>query len=237
MSVVDGTWEWLTDPAHWTGPQGVLVRTLEHLRISALALALACALALPIGVLLGHWGRGGALAINVGNVGRAVPTFGVLVILASWAPVGVGDLAAVLALAVFAVPPLLTNAYVGMRAVEPDVREAARGMGMTGAQLLRRVELPLALPLLAAGFRTATVQVVATATLAALVAGGGLGRFIVDGYGQQDYPMMVGGALLVALLSVATELGLGLAERRLTPGARREATRGEVRAVQPATGS
>jgi osmoprotectant transport system permease protein len=237
VTLLAGTWAWLADPSHWSGPDGVPVRTLEHLQISALALALACAVALPVGVLLGHWGRGGAVAVNVGNVGRAIPTFGVLVILASWERVGVGNLAAVLALAVFAVPPLLTNAYVGMRAVEPDVREAARGMGMTGGQLLRRVELPLALPLLAAGFRTAAVQVVATATLAALVAGGGLGRFIVDGYGQQDQAMGFAGAVLVALLAIATELGLGLVERRVTPGARRRAARPTARAVQPATGS
>lgn len=220
MNLLVATWEWFLDPAHWSGPDGVPVRFAQHLAISAAALALALVVAVPLGVLLGHVGRGGVLAVNVGNVGRAVPTFGVLVILASWEPVGVGDLAAVLALAVFAVPPLLTNAYVGMRGVDADVKEAARGMGMTRGQLVRRVELPLALPLLAAGVRTATVQVVATATLAALVAGGGLGRFIVDGYGRLDYPMMLAGALMLAVLSMLTELGLARLERRVAFGAR-----------------
>ena len=119
--------------------------------------------------------------MNVGNVGRAIPTFGLLIIFASWSTIGVGDKAAILALAIFAIPPLLTNAYVGMRGVDPDVKDAARGMGMTGGQLIRKVELPLAVPLIFGGIRTATVQVVATATLAAVVAGGGLGRYIVDG--------------------------------------------------------
>ena len=168
--------------------------------ISGFALLLACAVALPLGIWLGHRGRGGFLAVNVGNAGRAIPTFGVLIIFASWEPVGVGDLAAVLALALFAIPPILTNTYVGLREVDPDVKDAARGMGMTGGQQLRRVELPLARPLVFAGLGTSTVQTVATATLAALVAGGGLGRFIVDGFALQDYPMLYGGTMLVAVL-------------------------------------
>ncbi len=216
---MSGTWQWLTDPAHWHGADGIPTRLAQHLVISGLALLLACLVALPLGIWLGHRGRGGFLAINVGNAGRAVPTFGVLIIFASWKPIGVGDLAAVLALALFAIPPILTNTYVGLREVDADVKDAARGMGMTGAQQLRRVELPLARPLLFAGLATSTVQTVATATLAALVAGGGLGRYIVDGFALQDYPMLYGGTVLVATLCIGLEVVLRATQRRLDPTA------------------
>jgi osmoprotectant transport system permease protein len=214
---MSGTWAWLTDPAHWQGPDGIPTRLVQHLVISGLALLIACAVALPLGIWLGHRGRGGFLAVNVGNAGRAIPTFGVLIILASWEPVGVGDLAAILALALFAIPPILTNTYVGLREVDPDIKDAARGMGMTGGQQLRRVELPLARPLVFAGLGTSTVQTVATATLAALVAGGGLGRFIVDGFALQDYPMLYGGTILVAALCITIELVLRAVQHRLDP--------------------
>jgi osmoprotectant transport system permease protein len=220
--VIAQVWAWLTDPAQWSGPNGIPVRLVEHLRISGFALLLACLVALPVAVWLGHVGRGGFLAINVGNVGRAIPTYALLVIFASMDPIGVGEKAAVLALAVFALPPLLTNTYVAMRQVDPEVKDAARGMGMTGGQLLRRVELPLALPFTFAGLRTTTVQVVATATFAALVGGGGLGRYVVDGFGLQDPAELYGGVVLVALLSVAVELVLAAVQRRIT---RRTGTR------------
>lgn len=219
-----GTVDWFLDGAHWSGPEGVPHRLAEHVGITSASVALACAIALPIGIYLGHRGVGGALATNISNAGRAIPTFAVLVLLAA-SPVGFGNRAAVVALTLFAVPPVLTNAYVGMRSVDPEVREAARGMGMTGSQMLRRVELPLALPLVAAGIRTSAVQVVATATLAAVVAGGGLGRFIVDGIGQVDQPMVLAGALLVALLALVTELGLGRVQRWVTPGPGRVVSR------------
>lgn len=238
-ALVSGTWQWLTDPANWQGPNGIPTRLLQHLVISGLALLLACAVALPLGIWLGHRGRGGFLAINVGNAGRAIPTFGVLIIFASWKPVGVGDLAAVLALALFAVPPILTNTYVGLREVDADIKDAARGMGMTGGQQLRRVELPLARPLLFAGLATSTVQTVATATLAALVAGGGLGRYIVDGFALQDYPMLYGGTVLVAALCIGLEVVLRAVQRRLDPTARGTRVHlmpeaQEVRSVEPA---
>lgn len=235
MSMVADTIGWLTDGAHWSGTDGVPHRLVEHVAISAVAVAIAAAVALPVALWLGHLGRGGGLAVNVSNAGRAVPVVALLVLLAV-SPVGFGNRATVIALAVFAVPPILTNAYVAMRGVDDEVKEAARGMGMTGGQLLRRVEVPLAVPLIAAGIRTATVQVVATATLAALVAGGGLGRFLVDGYGRQDYPMVYAGAVLVALLSVATEVVLGAAQRRLTPGRAPGRTRAVPRPDQTPAG-
>ncbi len=220
MNTILGTWHWLTTAEHYRGTAGVPHRLLEHVVISGIAVGLAVLIALPLGLWLGHVGHGGAVAINVSNIGRAIPTFAILVLLAT-VPSLFGDAGAVLALLVFAIPPILTNAYVGMREVDPDVREAAVGMGMAGITLVRRVELPLALPLVAAGVRTATVQVVATATLAAYVGAGGLGRFIADGFGLQDTPMILSGAILVALLALVTEIGLGRLEVGLTPGRRR----------------
>ncbi|MCU1591250.1 MAG: putative transporter permease protein [Frankiales bacterium] len=220
MSVVGETVTWLTDSAHWHGVDGVPHRLVEHLAVSGISVALACVVALPLALALGHVGRGGPLAVNLANASRAVPTFGLLILLAV-TPVGFGNRAAVVALTLFAIPPLLTNAYVGVRDVDREVREAARGMGMTGMQVLRKVELPLALPLIAAGLRTAAVQVVATATLAAYVGGGGLGRLIADGFGRADPGMTTAGGLLVAAFALTVEVLLAGLQRRVTPGSRR----------------
>ncbi|MDT7545056.1 MAG: osmoprotectant transport system permease protein [Actinomycetota bacterium] len=220
MSTVDDTISWLTDSAHWHGVDGVPHRLAEHLAVSGISVGLACLIALPLAFLLGHVGRGGSLAVNISNASRAVPTFGLLILLAV-TPVGFGNRAAVVALTLFAIPPLLTNAYIGVRDVDREIREAARGMGMTGLQVLRRVEVPLALPLVAAGLRTAAVQVVATATLAAYVGGGGLGRLIADGFGRGDNAMTAAGGVLVAALALSVEISLALLQRRLTPGPRR----------------
>ena len=220
MSALQLTWEWLTTGANWSGDGGIPHRLSEHVQITLLSVVIAAAFALPVALWLGHIGRGGAFAVNVSNAGRAVPTFAVLVLLAL-SPVGFGNRAAVVALVLFSIPPILTNAYVGMRGVDREVREAAVGMGMRGGELLRRVELPLALPLIAAGIRTAAVQVVAAATLAAVVAGGGLGRFVYDGFSTQDTGQLLGGAVLVALLAIVTEVGLGRLEAAVTPGRRR----------------
>lgn len=217
MNTIGDTFHWFLDGGHWTGRAGVPFRLFEHVQLTVGAVLIACAIALPIALFLGHIGRGGALAVNISNVGRAVPTFAILVLFAA-SPIGFGNRATLIALVLFAIPPILTNAYVGVRGVDREVREAAVGMGMTGLELLRRVEIPLALPLISAGVRTAAVQVVATATLAALVGGGGLGRFIVDGLSQQDRPMLLAGAILVAALALATELGLGAVQRAVTPG-------------------
>lgn len=219
MGIVADTAGWLADPEHWTGVDGVPHRLLEHVQISGASVAIAAAVALPVAFWLGHVGRGGSVVLNLANASRAVPTFGLLILLAV-TPVGFGNRATVVALVLFAIPPLLTNGYVGVRDVDQQVREAARGMGMTGWQLLRRVELPLALPLIAAGFRTASVQVVATATLAAYVGGGGLGRLIADGFGRADQAMTAAGGVLVALLALAVEVSLALVQRRVTPGGR-----------------
>ncbi len=206
---------WFAAGEHWRGTNGIPHRAFEHLAMSAVAVLVAGAVALPVGLLLGHLNRGGALAINVANVGRAIPSFAILVLATEI--VGIGATPAFCALVALAAPPMLTNAFVGVREVDRDVREAARGMGMTGTQVLTRVELPMALPLVMAGVRTAAVQVVATATLAALVAWGGLGRYIVDGLAQQDYVQLFSGAVLVATASVLTELVLGGFQRLIVP--------------------
>jgi osmoprotectant transport system permease protein len=198
---------WLTAPEQWSGPSGIPVRTFQHLWYSLLATAIATAIALPIGVGIGHIGRGGLLVINFSNLGRALPSLGIIILV--FTLVGFGVVPVLVALTALAVPPIVTNSYVGMRSVDRDVREAAEGMGMTGWQVLWRVELPVAMPLIMAGVRTSAVQVVATATLAAFVGLGGLGRYLIDGFAQQDLPQVLGGAVLVAVLSLLTELVLG----------------------------
>nr|WP_206441447.1 ABC transporter permease [Streptomyces boncukensis] len=211
----------MTTAEHWTGDGGVLQRLGEHAWLTAVCLALSCAIALPLALWLGHVGRGGALAVNLSNAGRAIPTFAVLVLL-TMSPLGRhGDWATIVALVLFALPPLLTNAYTGVRQADPEVVEAARGMGMTPWQLLRQVELPLAFPLIMTGVQTAAVQLVATATLAALPGGGGLGRLITAGFGNYDTPQVVSGALLVAVLAMLVERLLTLVERLLDPMRRR----------------
>lgn len=215
---------WLADGANWSGENGVWHRLAEHLLVSGIALGVACAVALPVGLWLGHVGRGGALAVNVSNVGRAVPVFAVLALFMVSPLRTAGYLPTVVALVLFAVPPLLTNAYVGMREVDRSVVEAARGMGMSGRQLFWRVELPLARGLVMTGLRSGAVQVIATATIAAMVGQGGLGRIITAGFNTYNTPQVVAGALLVALLALLVE-GLLVAADRLLPRRGRPAPR------------
>lgn len=225
---------WFGDAQHWSGVDGVPNRLWEHLQLSAIAVIIAVVIALPIALTLGHIGRGGFFAVNTSNIGRAVPSFAILV-LAQQVTHDIGTKPALVALVALAVPPILTNTYVGVRAVDEDVRESARGMGMTGHQVLTRVEAPLAMPVIMAGIRTAAVQVIATATLAALIAGGGLGRYIIDGLAQQDNVKLFAGALLVAIFAVVTELVLGAVQRFVTPGGK-PAGRPVVAEVGPAGG-
>jgi osmoprotectant transport system permease protein len=215
MSTLLKVLDWFLDPVHWSGPDGIPIRLVQHIQLSAESVVIGALLALPAGILLGHYGRFGNLAINISNVGRAVPSFGLLVI--SFQLFGLGDLPIIISLTALAIPPMVTNSYVALREVDADIKEAARGMGYREFAQILRVELPLAVPLIMAGVRTSAVQVVATATLAALIAGGGFGRYVIDGLAQQDYTKLVAGAILVALLALATELALGGAERLLVP--------------------
>lgn len=229
MSLRD-LWQWFADPANRQGPDGIPTRLAEHLHLSIESLLIGAAIALPIGIVLGHYGRFGTLAINITNVGRAVPSFGIIVI--AFLALGLGDAPIILTLTALAIPPMVTNSYVALREVDPDVKEAARGMGYRELAQLLRVELPLAVPLIMAGVRTSAVQVVATATLAAVVAGGGFGRYIIDGLARNDQPRLVAGALLVAALAMATELLLAGLERLLVPrGIRLLSARAVQRAV------
>ena len=221
MNFANQVLQWFLNPAHWQGDGGIPHRTFEHLAMSGASVLTAALIALPVGIAIGHYGRGGILAINISNIGRAVPSFAVLVIAVEL--FGIGALPAYIALVALAIPPMVTNSYIGMREVDADVREAARGMGMRERAVLLGVELPIALPLIMAGIRTSAVNVVATATLAALVAWGGLGRFIVDGFGLQDYPMMFAGAIMVAVLSLIVEFSLAGAQRLSTPAGLRPA--------------
>jgi osmoprotectant transport system permease protein len=222
------------DGSHWQGTAGVPHRLQEHMTMSAVVVLVALLIALPIGLITGHTGRGGILALNISNIGRAVPSFAILVL--SVQLFHLGSKPTFIALLALGIPPIVTNTYTGMRGVDPEMREAAKGMGMTGWQLLVHVEVPLAVPLIMAGVRTAAVQVVATATLAAVVAWGGLGRYIIDGFGLQDNVQIFAGATLVAAVSVLTEVGLAGVQRLVVPaGLRRAGTaRTEVGVPAPA---
>ena len=211
---------WFGNGDHWHGTGGIPHRVLEHLSMSGAAILAALVLALPVALVLGHTGRGGFLVINVSNVGRAVPSFAILVL--GEQVLGIGAKPAFVALVALAVPPIVTNTYTAVRQVDPDLLDAARGMGMTGPQVLLKVEWPVAVPLVFAGIRTAGVQVVATATLAAVIAWGGLGRYIIDGIAQRDHVQVFAGALLVVVLSLFTEVGLGALQRAVTPAGLRK---------------
>jgi osmoprotectant transport system permease protein len=204
----------------------LLEKTVEHLVLSGASLAVALAIAVPIGVMLGHQHRGSFVAINLANVGRALPSLAVIAIGLGF--LGFGFSNVLVALVILAVPPILTNAYVAVDEVEPEAVEAARGMGMTPWQILRRVELPLALPLLFAGIRTAAVYIVASATLAAIAGGGGLGEIL---FNQASYRLegLVGAAIVVSALAFAADFALGAVQRALTP----RGLRGRVSAFEP----
>ncbi|MFJ2555600.1 MULTISPECIES: ABC transporter permease [unclassified Streptomyces] len=217
MGFLGDAWSWLATGANWSGDGGVWQRLEEHVVVSGVSLALACAMALPLALFLGHLGKGGALAINISNVGRAIPVFAVLALFMVSPLRNSGSVPTIIALVLFSVPPLLTNAYVGMREVDPAVVEAARGMGMSGRQVFVRVELPLAYPMIMTGLRSAAVQVVATATIAAMVGQGGLGRIITAGFNTYDTGQVVAGALLVALLALLVEGALVALDRVIDP--------------------
>jgi osmoprotectant transport system permease protein len=230
VALLFDTARWLGDPAHYQGPDAIQTRILEHLELSGLAVVVASAIALPIGLYLGHTGRLAFVAVNVANIGRAIPSLALIAFAIPLASFlfgiqnSLGFWPTLIALVPLAIPPMLTNAYVGINGVDRDVIESARGMGMGGGAILRRIEIPLALPLVLAGMRTSAVNVVATATLCALVAGGGLGRYIVDGLGLQEYDRLFAGALLVALLAIVVEVTFTTFERRATsPGLRTSA--------------
>lgn len=211
--------EYFGTSANWTGPGGIPTRLREHFGYTLLALALAFVIAFPLGLWTGHTGRGGAVVTLVANSARALPTYGLLVLLVVLS--GIGLVPVLIPLLALAIPPILLNTYEGIRGVDPALTDAARGMGMTRPQVLFRAQLPVALPLILVGTRTAAVQIVATATIAAAVSFGGVGRPIVDGLARNDYTLVVGGAALAAVCSLVV-LAVFAALRRLlvSPGLR-----------------
>lgn len=217
-------WSWLTDPANWSGPGGITAQTLEHLRLSFIALAAAALIALPLGLYVGHTGRGRVVLVNLVGAFRAIPSLGVLFIAALLLlPRLRGEIAfelpSLIVLVLLGIPPLLSGVYAGIQQVDPAARDAARGMGMTGSQVLWKVEVPCALPLIFSGARSSMLQIIATATIAAVVGLGGLGRFLIDGQANRAYDEMAGGALLVALLALTVDIVFGLVQRlAVSPG-------------------
>ena len=209
---------WLTDSAHWQGDDGILRRVVEHLEYSLGALVIAMLIAIPLGLYIGHTGRGRFVAVSAVGSARAIPSLGLLFLAVLWlGPRLSGDVAYLaptgLVLVVLAIPPILSGTYAGVEGVDPAARDAAKGMGMRGPQVLRNVELPCALPLILSGIRSAMLQVIATATIAAVVGLGGLGRFLIDGLAVRDTPQTASGAVLVAMLALLVDLVLALVQR------------------------
>lgn len=233
MTILADVVAWFGDPDNWSGSRGIPVRVLEHLGYSALPLLIALLVAVPLGALIGHTGRGGFLVVGTANGLRSLPELGVLYILVSY--LGVRLQTVVAALVILAVPPLLAGAYSGVANVDRSVVDAARGMGMTEREILTKVELPNALPLVLGGLRTATLQVVATAAIAAFVGVGGLGRFIVDGLAVNDYTRLAAGALLIAAVALLLDAVLAGVQRLIvSPGLRKGGPRSPVRDRAPA---
>jgi osmoprotectant transport system permease protein len=220
VAMISDIWTWLSTSEHWHGPDGVPVHLKEHLQYSLIALLIAAAIALPLGLLIGHTGRGTFVVVAIANSFRALPTVGLLtffVILIAPHIHSTGTatylIPSEIVLILLAIPSMLTNTYAGVSAVDPAVRDAARGMGMRGSQTLWQVELPNALPLIFSGIRSSFLQVIATATITAYVSLGGLGRYLIDGLAQQDYPQMASGAVLVAVLALLIDLLLAAVQR------------------------
>jgi osmoprotectant transport system permease protein len=224
MNLFEQIATWLTDPVNWSGASGIPTRLVEHLLVSGSALAVTIAIALPIGLLVGHTKRGASVAVNIANIGRALPTLAVITIVLPITTMldpqlGFKFYPTMIALIILGIPPVLVNTYVGVSGVDQDLVESARGMGLQEAQILRRVEIPVALPVIAGGIRSAATQIVATATLGAIFGGGGLGRYLVEGIAQNDNGKIFGSVTLVAILCLATEGAFALIQRRATsPG-------------------
>jgi len=218
---------WFANSDTWSGPDAIPIRLLEHLGISAASLLIAGAIAIPIGLAIGHTGRGATFAINLANLGRAIPSLAAIGIVVPFTQaldpeLGFSLYPTIIGMVVLAIPPMLVNAYTGIAEVDRDLVESARGMGLRERDILRGVEIPVAMPVLFVGIRSAAVQVIATATLGAIYAFGGLGRYIVDGVAQNDNGKLFGGVILVAILALGAEASLSILQRLLTsPGLRR----------------
>jgi osmoprotectant transport system permease protein len=231
MDLLVGAVSWILDPINLRGPDGIPTRLGEHIAISGASIIVAILIAVPIGLWIGHTGRLTFLAVNLANLGRAIPSYAVMAMILpvslSFSPqYGLALIPTFVAMTLLAIPPILVNTYAGIREVDRDIVESGRGMGMRERQILRRIEIPLAIPVLVGGIRTAAVQVVATATLGAVFGLGGLGRYLIDGIARRDFDRLVAGVILVALLAIVTEIVIALIQRRLTsPGLGAPSTR------------
>ena len=220
--------DWLLDPAHWDGPNGIPARLLEHVEISVASILITALIALPIGLWIGHTGRAATLAINLANFGRAIPSLAAIGIIVPFTQAidpdaGFHIYPTLFAMVILAIPPILVNTYAGIAEVDRELVDSARGMGLRERQILTGLEIPIALPVIVGGLRSASVQVVATATLGAIFGFGGLGRYLVDGVAQNDDGQLFGGVILIALLALTAEGSFALAQRLLlSPGLRRE---------------
>jgi osmoprotectant transport system permease protein len=223
MSFLNFAWDWLKAPAQWHGSDSIPIRILEHLGYSGLSLLVAAAIAIPLGVLVGHTGRGSYLVVNLANIWRAIPTLGFLILMVVL--IGFSILTWLVPLVVLAIPPILVNTYEGVAGVDADLKDAAYGMGMTQWQVVRKVELPLATPLIVLGLRTAAIFVIATATIAAEIALGGLGRYIIDGLASNDYAEVAGGAVVIVVLALLVQLLFVGVRRLVVPAGLRKQAR------------
>jgi osmoprotectant transport system permease protein len=234
--MITDLWHWFTDPAHWQGPDGIPVRLGEHLGYTALSLVIALVIAIPLGLFVGHTGRGGVALVGIGNAIRALPTLGLITFL--FLLLTESTSATVIGLVVLAVPPILAGTYAGLQATDHGVVDAAEGVGMTGWQRLWQVEVPISLPLVLGGIRNAVLQLVATAAVAAYVGLGGLGRFLLDGLAILDYSEVVAGAILTALLAIVLDLVFAGLQRAVVPkGVRLAAAAASGRQVAVAGGT
>lgn len=227
MNIFSGAFDFLFDPANWQGSTGIGARIVEHIWYSVLAVVVSAAIAVPVGLIIGHLRRGEVLIVGLVNALRSLPTLGILVFLVLL--IGLGLVPPIIALVLLGIPPLLAGTYAGIANVDADVVDAARAMGMTELQVLFRVEIPNALPLILGGLRNSTLQVIATATVAAYVNLGGLGRYIFDGLALYSYDRVLVGAILVALLALVVDGLLALAVYASVPGT------GRLKAKAPRT--
>ncbi|GGS73912.1 ABC transporter permease [Nonomuraea spiralis] len=222
MNWLSAFFGWLADffgtGANWTGPDGIPARLLEHLEFSVLALVLAMLIAVPLGLAIGHTGRGEVVVVVSANLARALPTLGLLVLFVLL--LGTSSIwPVIIPLVLLSVPPILVNTYEGIRGVDPELRDAAYGMGLRGGQVLGRVLVPVALPLILLGLRLSAIQVVSTTTVAAYTGLGGLGRFVIDGFATKDYASVVGGSVLIVLFALVVQIVFALIQRvTVSPG-------------------
>jgi osmoprotectant transport system permease protein len=225
MTFLHDVFVWFNDPLNWQGPNGIPTRVFQHLVLSVVALVVASAIAVPGGALLGRSRLRGTVLINLANIGRAIPSFAVLVLGVIW--LHVGNTPVVIALILLALPPIFVLTFTAIRQVDPAIVESARGMGMSEGRLLRRVQLPIGRPLIINGIRLSSAAIIATATLSALAGGGGLGRYVVDGFSVRDFRVVFAGTLLIVGLVVLSEVFFAvLARLTVSPGLR---TRSQAR--------